>query len=145
MGTSEFWFQSLQNGRSGFPSVLTIMVLSIFLRQRGSPSPNPSMLPMLRPVSRLQLRIIAPTHSVDIISMCVDCHDSDHRYGYDWPFADLWPIGLYRHGLERAGIGVGLIILSGVVIFGAKQWLIRRYKLLIGGNNRWLVSYLLCI
>ncbi len=35
------------------------------------------------------------------------------------------------HGLQRVGIDVGLIILSGVVVFGAKQWLIRRRKPLV--------------
>lgn len=35
--TSEFWFQSLQNWQSEFLSVLSIVVLSIFLRQKGSP------------------------------------------------------------------------------------------------------------
>jgi Domain of unknown function (DUF6766) len=33
----EFWFQSLQNWQSEFLAVLSIVVLSIFLRQHGSP------------------------------------------------------------------------------------------------------------
>lgn len=41
MGTSEFWFQSLQNWQSEFLSVLSIVVLSIFLRQKGSPQSKP--------------------------------------------------------------------------------------------------------
>lgn len=41
MGTSEFWFQSLQNWQSEFLSVLSIVVLSIFLRQKGSPESKP--------------------------------------------------------------------------------------------------------
>jgi hypothetical protein len=35
------------------------------------------------------------------------------------------------HGLERVGIDVGLIIVSGIVVFGLKQWLIRRRKPLV--------------
>ena len=34
---SEFWFQSFQNWQSEFLAVLSIVVLSIFLRQHGSP------------------------------------------------------------------------------------------------------------
>ncbi len=41
MGTSEFWFQSLQNWQSEFLSVLAIVVLTIFLRQKGSPQSKP--------------------------------------------------------------------------------------------------------
>ncbi|GAB2562247.1 DUF6766 family protein [Spirosoma areae] len=41
MGTSEFWFQSLQNWQSEFLSVLSIVVLSIYLRQKGSPESKP--------------------------------------------------------------------------------------------------------
>ncbi|WP_420147815.1 DUF6766 family protein [Spirosoma sp.] len=41
MGTSAFWFQSLQNWQSEFLSVLSIVVLSIFLRQKGSPESKP--------------------------------------------------------------------------------------------------------
>lgn len=37
MGSSEFWFQSLQNWQSEFLGLGTMIVLSIFLRQRGSP------------------------------------------------------------------------------------------------------------
>jgi hypothetical protein len=33
----EFWFQSFQNWQSEFLAVLSIVVLSIFLRQHGSP------------------------------------------------------------------------------------------------------------
>jgi hypothetical protein len=35
--TSEFWFQSFQNWQSEFLAVFSIVVLSVFLRQRGSP------------------------------------------------------------------------------------------------------------
>lgn len=41
MGTNEFWFQSLQNWQSEFLSVLSLVVLSIFLRQQGSPESKP--------------------------------------------------------------------------------------------------------
>lgn len=37
LGTSEYWFQSFQNWQSEFLAVLSIVVLSIFLRQEGSP------------------------------------------------------------------------------------------------------------
>ena len=37
LGGSEFWFQSFQNWQSEFLAVLSIVVLSIFLRQAGSP------------------------------------------------------------------------------------------------------------
>ena len=35
--TSRFWFESFQNWQSEFLSVLAIVVLSIWLRQKGSP------------------------------------------------------------------------------------------------------------
>lgn len=41
LGTSDFWFQSLQNWQSEFLSVLSIVVLTIFLRQKGSPQSKP--------------------------------------------------------------------------------------------------------
>jgi len=41
LGTSEFWFQSLQNWQSEFLSVLSIGVLSIYLRQKDSPESKP--------------------------------------------------------------------------------------------------------
>ncbi|WP_420153647.1 DUF6766 family protein [Siphonobacter sp.] len=41
LGSSEFWFQSFQNWQSEFLSVLSIVVLSIFLRQKGSPESKP--------------------------------------------------------------------------------------------------------
>ncbi|MDB6136107.1 MAG: hypothetical protein JWM59_4350 [Verrucomicrobiales bacterium] len=37
LGSAEFWFQSSQNWQSEFMAVLAIVVLSIFLRQDGSP------------------------------------------------------------------------------------------------------------
>lgn len=41
MSGSRFWFESLQNWQSEFLAVLTIVVLSIFLRQHGSPESKP--------------------------------------------------------------------------------------------------------
>lgn len=40
--TSErFWFESLQNWQSEFLAVLAMVVLTIFLRQQGSPQSKP--------------------------------------------------------------------------------------------------------
>ena len=41
LGTSRFWFESLQNWQSEFLSVFMLVILSIFLRQRGSPESKP--------------------------------------------------------------------------------------------------------
>jgi hypothetical protein len=41
MGTPRFWFESFQNWQSEFLAVLSMVVLSIFLRQRGSPESKP--------------------------------------------------------------------------------------------------------
>ena len=41
LSSSEFWFQSLENWQSEFLSVATLIVLSIFLRQHGSPESKP--------------------------------------------------------------------------------------------------------
>lgn len=38
---SRFWFESFQNWQSEFLSVFTIIVLSIYLRQKGSPQSKP--------------------------------------------------------------------------------------------------------
>jgi hypothetical protein len=43
--TSRFWFESLQNWQSEFLAVIAIVVLSIFLRQRGSPESKPVAAP----------------------------------------------------------------------------------------------------
>lgn len=45
MRTSEFWFQSFQNWQSEFLAVAAIVVLSIFLRQRGSSESKPVHAP----------------------------------------------------------------------------------------------------
>jgi hypothetical protein len=36
-----FWFETFQNWQSEFLSVLSIVVLTIFLRQKGSPESKP--------------------------------------------------------------------------------------------------------
>ncbi len=41
MGTSQFWFQSFQNWQSEFLSMGVLIVLSIYLRQKGSPESKP--------------------------------------------------------------------------------------------------------
>ena len=41
LGNSRFWFESFQNWQSEFLSVFAIVVLSIFLRQQGSPQSKP--------------------------------------------------------------------------------------------------------
>ena len=41
MATSQFWFESLQNWQSEFLAVGMMVVLSIWLRQRGSPESKP--------------------------------------------------------------------------------------------------------
>jgi hypothetical protein len=40
-GSSRFWFESFQNWQSEFLSIAAMVVLSIFLRQRGSPESKP--------------------------------------------------------------------------------------------------------
>jgi hypothetical protein len=40
-GTSRFWFESLQNWQSEFLALLAMVVLSVVLRQRGSPESKP--------------------------------------------------------------------------------------------------------
>lgn len=41
LGQSRFWFESFQNWQSEFLSVFAIVVLSIYLRQKGSPQSKP--------------------------------------------------------------------------------------------------------
>ena len=41
MGTSEFWFQSFQNWQSKFLSIGAMVLLSVHLRQKGSPESKP--------------------------------------------------------------------------------------------------------
>jgi hypothetical protein len=45
MTSSAFWYQSLQNWQSEFLSVGVLVVLSIFLRERGSPESKPVQAP----------------------------------------------------------------------------------------------------
>lgn len=45
VASSEFWFQSLQNWQSEFLAVFSIVTLTIFLRQRGSPQSKPVAAP----------------------------------------------------------------------------------------------------
>lgn len=46
MTTSQFWFESLQNWQSEFLAVAAIVVLSIVLRQHGSPESKPVHAPI---------------------------------------------------------------------------------------------------
>ena len=48
MATSRFWFESLQNWQSEFLAVASMVVLSIFLRQRGSPESKPVDAPHVK-------------------------------------------------------------------------------------------------
>ncbi|MBA3608453.1 MAG: hypothetical protein H0W43_08095 [Chthoniobacterales bacterium] len=41
LGTAQFWFESLQNWQSEFLAIASKVILSIFLRQRGSPESKP--------------------------------------------------------------------------------------------------------
>ena len=41
LASSQFWFQSFQNWQSEFLAITSIVVLSIFLRERGSPQSKP--------------------------------------------------------------------------------------------------------
>jgi uncharacterized protein DUF6766 len=45
LGTPQFWFQSLQNWQSEFLGVGTLFVLTIFLREKGSPQSKPVAAP----------------------------------------------------------------------------------------------------
>ena len=45
LATSQFWFQSFQNWQSEFLGLGSMIVLSIFLRQRGSPESKPVAAP----------------------------------------------------------------------------------------------------
>jgi hypothetical protein len=42
---SEFWFQSMQNWQSEFLAVASLVVLGVFLRERGSPESKPVAAP----------------------------------------------------------------------------------------------------
>jgi hypothetical protein len=47
LGEPNFWFETFQNWQSEFLSVLSIVVLTIFLRQKGSPESKPVDAPHL--------------------------------------------------------------------------------------------------
>jgi hypothetical protein len=44
-GTSRMWFESFQNWQSEFLAIGAMVVLSIYLRQRGSPESKPVAAP----------------------------------------------------------------------------------------------------
>ena len=46
LGTAQLWFESFQNWQSEFMAIGALAVLSIFLRQRGSPESKPVDAPM---------------------------------------------------------------------------------------------------
>ena len=46
VATARFWFESLQNWQSEFLAVASIVLLSVWLRQRGSPESKPVHAPM---------------------------------------------------------------------------------------------------
>jgi hypothetical protein len=45
LGTARFWFESMQNWQSEFLAVFALVVLSIWLRDRGSPESKPVAAP----------------------------------------------------------------------------------------------------
>lgn len=45
MSTSEFWYQSFQNWQSEYLAVFAIVILSVYLRQQGSPESKPVNTP----------------------------------------------------------------------------------------------------
>jgi hypothetical protein len=45
LGTSKFWFESMQNWQSEFLAVFALVVLSIWLRDKGSPESKPVAAP----------------------------------------------------------------------------------------------------
>ena len=45
IGNSKFWFESFQNWQSEFLSVFAIVLLSVFLREKGSPQSKPVNAP----------------------------------------------------------------------------------------------------
>lgn len=45
LGTSQFWFESLQNWQSEFLAVGVLVAASVYLRQRGSPESKPVAAP----------------------------------------------------------------------------------------------------
>ena len=41
LGSAKFWYQSMQNWQSEFLAIASMVILSVFLRQRGSPESKP--------------------------------------------------------------------------------------------------------
>ena len=41
MASAQFWFESFQNWQSEFLSLVAMVLLSVYLRQRGSPESKP--------------------------------------------------------------------------------------------------------
>lgn len=60
MSTSRFWFESFQNWQSEFLSVGAMVVLTIFLRQKGSPESKPVDWPHEEPVAVDRYDLILP-------------------------------------------------------------------------------------
>ena len=52
----EFWYESFQNWQSEFLSIGTLVVLGIFLRERGSPESSPFTLPTPRQEAKTRRR-----------------------------------------------------------------------------------------
>lgn len=51
LGTSRFWFESLQNWQSEFLSIAAMVILTVWLRQKGSPESKPVAHPHARTAS----------------------------------------------------------------------------------------------
>ena len=45
LADAEFWYESLQNWQSEFLSIAVLIVLGIYLRERGSPESKPVAAP----------------------------------------------------------------------------------------------------
>ena len=45
IGSSQFWFESFQNWQSEFLAIVSVVVFTIFLRERGSPQSKPVAAP----------------------------------------------------------------------------------------------------
>ncbi len=48
LGEAQFWFESFQNWQSEFLSTAVLIVLAIYLRERGSPESKPVATPHAR-------------------------------------------------------------------------------------------------
>jgi hypothetical protein len=45
LGDAQFWYESFQNWQSEFLSIAVLIVLGIYLRERGSPESKPVAAP----------------------------------------------------------------------------------------------------